>query len=289
VSYLDYGTGKLKYAHWDGQAWQKQAIQGTSREISFYNSITLDAHDYPSISFYEYFGMSDDFSLRLRVVSWDGSAWEVRTVDPTPGSGKFNSIATDSSGNAHIAYGNVKFENASLRYASWNGRSWQTEIADGAGKPGTSRWSVSLALDKANDPHIVCVDVENRVVLYATKKNGDWTVETVDSLVRVAYPDRFGIALDDDGTPYLSYYDAGPGVLKVAWKKDGKWIREVVDENFAGYTSSLQIHNGTIWVTYEDEGARTLKCARRSLGQLSAEAKDKPEIQRGALPAGIKK
>jgi hypothetical protein len=71
--------------------------------------------------------------------------------------------------------------------------------------------------------------------------------------------------LDDQGNPYISYYDVGSGILKVAHRKDQKWVAEVVDRNFTGFTSSLQIDRGTIWLTYADEAGGGLKCARRSL------------------------
>ncbi len=265
ISYLDYGTGKLKYAHWTGSNWERRGIDLQAKEISFYTSITLDPDDHPSISFYEYFGAQDDNSIRLRIVSWNGAAWEVRTVDDTKGSGKFNSIATDSSGHTQIAYGNVKYEDASLRFGHWSGQSWQLDILEGSGRPGTSMWSVFMILDQSDRPHIAYNDVQNRVVKYATQENGKWRMETVAPLVHEGYPDRYGLALDAKGNPYISYYDAGLGKLKIAHRKDHKWISEVVDENFCGFTSSLQIHGGVIWVTYADEAGKALKCARRLL------------------------
>jgi hypothetical protein len=277
ISYIEYGTGKLKYAHWTGTAWLKEAVLLQAKEVSFYTSITLvGANDYPSITFYEYFDASGDNNLRLRNVAWNGSYWEVRTVDSAPGSGKFNFVASDSAGNPHIAYGNVKYENASLRYASWDGHSWRTEILEGAGKPGTSMWSVSLLMDKNDQPHIAYTDVINRLIKYATRSSGSWTTEVVDSLAKEGYPDRNGIALDEQGNPYVSYYDAGAGLLKVAHRKAGKWIVEVVDQNFAGYTSSLQIHTGTIYLTYEDENGRSLKFAHRPIEQPGQLSEQKP-------------
>lgn len=265
ISYIDYGGGRLKYAHWDGLEWQKQTIELPAKEISFYTSITLGPHDHPSISFYEYFGVQGDNALRLRVVSWNGSAWEVRTVDDTKGSGKFNSIATDSSGHAEIVYGNVKYEDAGLRFGRWDGQNWQLDVIEGAGRPGSAAWAVSLILDPSDGPHIAYDDVPGRVVKYATWEGGKWVTETVAALAHEGYPDRYGIALDEKGNPYISFYDAGLGVLKVAHRADHKWISEIVDENFSGFTSSLQIHDGVIWVTYEDEAGKTLKCARRPL------------------------
>src|ERR1051326_7122053 len=128
ISYLEYGTGKLKYTHWTGSAWEKQTLQIPVKEISFYTSIAIGPDNNPSMTFYEYLGPEGEQALHLRNITWNNGQWELRTIDPTPGSGKFNSIAADSAGNMHVAYGNVKYENASLRYASWNGHSWEVEI-----------------------------------------------------------------------------------------------------------------------------------------------------------------
>ncbi len=145
ISYLQYATGKIGYAHWNGSSWEKQTIQIAAKEISFYTSITVDSDDNPSISFYEYWGMGENYLLHLRSVTWNGKFWAVRTVDSTPGSGKFNSIATDSAGNLHVAYANVKSENAGLRYAHWNGQSWEVEVLEGSG----NEYQISFGCDRS--------------------------------------------------------------------------------------------------------------------------------------------
>jgi hypothetical protein len=262
ISYHAWGGG-LMYAHWDGSLWQKQKISIAAREIAFYTSIALDKNDNPSISFYETIAGDNSLVVRLRTATWNGKFWAVTTVDSTKGSGKFNSIAVDSGGHAHVAYGNVNYENASLRYAYWNGESWKTQILEGAGIPGSSCWSVSMILDKTDTPHITYTDIPHGLVKYATKKDGSWRLEVVDSLAGHGYPDRNAIVLDDQGNPYISYYDAGVGVLKVAHRQGQKWVTEVVDRG--GLQSSLQIDHGVIWVTFGDEIGSRLNCARRPL------------------------
>jgi hypothetical protein len=265
ISYLGYGDAQLKHAYWNGSTWNKQPINIKAKDISFFTSITTDADDNASISYYEYWGATEDYTLHLRNVSWNGRFWEVRTVDTTPGSGKFNSITRDSTGGLHLAYANVKAEYAGLRYARWNGTTWETKVLEGVNAP-FGVYSVAIAVDKADKPHIVYTDVLNRLVKYATIQNGAWQLQVVDAILQVAYPDRNGIAIDNNGNPYVSYYDGGRGLLKVASRKDQTtWVREIVDQNFSGFNSSLQIHDGTIWLTYADESGHRLKCARRSL------------------------
>jgi hypothetical protein len=189
-------------------------------------------------------------------------------VDRRPGSGKFNSIAIDSAGRPHIAYSNVKAETMSLHYASWDDEEWKTETLEGE-KEAIGMWSVSLILDSKDNPHIAYTDVSHRVVKYATRKNGVWEFDAVDKISKEAYPDRNGIVLDSQGTPYISYYDYGEGMLKLATRKNGKWYGEVLARDFAGFTSSLQIHDGTIWIAFGDDGGGAFKVAHRRLDEPS--------------------
>ena len=113
ISYPN-GTGQVKWAYFDGDSWQMRTATIQARIINYYTSITLDSQDNPSISFYEEAG-AGDYQRRLRIVTWNGKFWAVQTVDSDQGSGKFNSMATDSAGFPQIAYGNVDYKNASLR------------------------------------------------------------------------------------------------------------------------------------------------------------------------------
>jgi hypothetical protein len=269
ISYPQFG--ELKYIHWDGSSWHKQNVPLPSEQTTFYTSIALDPKDNPSITYYENFLPSGENIIRLRIVTWNGKVWELLTIDQARGSGKFNSLAIDSAGRPHVAYGNVQYENASLRYAFWDGERWNNEILEGDGIPGTYRQAVKLILDQHDIPHIAYSDALNQVVKYATRVNGKWQMEAVDSIGAVAFPDRNGIALDENGTPYISYYDGKKGILKVAHRKGQRWVSEVVDRGFAGFTSSLQIHDRTIWLTYSGGAGQGLRFARRALAPPDAE------------------
>jgi len=285
ISYLDYGTGKLNYAFWDGSRWKKETLEIRAKEISFYTSIATDQNDYPSISFYEYFGATSDNTLRLRTARWNGSYWEVRTVDDTRGSGKFNSIAMDSAGHPHIAYADVDYANATLRYADWNGHAWQPKIIEGVGGSDYSVFSVSLVMDGGDLPHIAYTNVHQGLVKYMTRSAAGWKSETVDSIQKVGYPDRNGIALSEAGIPYISYYDEGSGVLKVAHKGAAGWTAEVVDDGFAGFMNSLQIHDGEIWVSYTDGAGlrvahRTMEASKSTSSAASTERLEKSQSKK---------
>ena len=269
ISYADHGTGlgaKLRHAYWDGTSWKIVPIDvQAGAVVAYYTSIALDAKDNPFFSFYDYADPTSTFRLRLRAVFWMGSFWEALTADPQGGSGKFNSIAVDSKGHPQIAYANVKYETSSLRYAAWDGKAWKTEILDGISGP-LPVYSVSMVLDKNDNPHIAYTDVQRRLLKYATRSgNGPWKIQALDTVLGPAYPDRNGIALDSEGNPYISYYGERMGVLKVAYRQNGKWMVETVDRDYAGFTSSLGIDRDTLWLSYADDGEGVMKVAHRTL------------------------
>lgn len=271
ISWTDFGTmsgSKLRYAQWTGSAWRVQPIPLNSDVIAYYNSIVLDAEDNAAISFYEYRGPKEtDLHIRMRIVQWDGQVWGVKTVDPTEGSGKFNSMAIDRRGRIHLAYANVSSGTEGLRYALWDGKRWKAEVVDDAARNGGGvvGQAVSVALDKEDNPHITYMNVSSPSMKYAVRRNGRWSVETVDTVSSVGYPDRNGIAVSEDGGPFISYYDAGRGHLKVAYQDRGKWLVETVDENAVGFTSSVQIHGGELWVSYADLANGAIRVSHTSL------------------------
>ena len=275
VSWADHGTGlgaRLRHAQWDGTAWQMAPIDiQPGAVVAYYTGLALDSKDKPFLSYYDYADATNTFRLRLRSVAWVDDHWEGRTVDAQGGSGKFNSIAVDSAGRPQIAYANVKAETSGLRYATWDGSAWKTEIIEGQGVS-LPVYAVSLVMDKKDVPHITYSLVQTGTVKYATKVAGKWVTEAVDRIREAAYPDRNGIALDRDGTPYISYFDGRLGTLKVAHKEGSRWVAELLDQNFTGFTSSVAIHDDTLWVAYSDGPGKALKVAHRAIPRTAPAA-----------------
>src|SRR5207248_9157819 len=185
ISYADYGTtngAKLKYASWDGTSWRKETIPLNAEIIAYYTSIVLDAHDNPSISFYEYDGpKGTEFRVRMRVVTKDAGYWQVKTVDGQNQSGKFNALAIDQQGQLRLAYANVNALTAGVRYGYWDGKSWKLELVDGREQNNQENvgYSVCIALDKEGNPHLSYMNYSSPAVKYAVRKNGRWQTQVI--------------------------------------------------------------------------------------------------------------
>ena len=275
VSWADAGSilgTKLHYAYWDGIAWKKEAIPLTAQNVAFLTSIALDNHDNPSLSYYEVEGpKGSGFRVRMRVVTWNGKYWEVRTVDGSNQSGKFNSLAADAQGRIHLAYANMNAGTAGVRYSVFDGNSWSAPelVEDYRVSREYFGWGLNETVDSSGDPHLVYFNYSHSAVKYAKRKNGRWQTEVVEELGGVGYPDRNSIALDGQGRPFISYFDAKRGELHLAHREGEKWVVETVDRNGAGYTSSVQVSQDTVWISYMDEPNSALKVAHAPLSEFA--------------------
>src|SRR6185312_4666251 len=106
----------------------------------------------------------------------------IQTVDQRFGTGKFNSLALDASGNPHIAYSDT--DAFGLRYAHWDGSHWLYGSPDTAQLNGG--WvgvENSIVVDKAGNPHIAYMDAAHRRLKYVYRNGDNWEREVVDQLV----------------------------------------------------------------------------------------------------------
>ena len=51
---------------------------------------------------------------------------------------------------------------------------------------------------------------------------------------------------------------------------------EIVNQGFVGYTSSMQIGNDEIWLTYGDENGQQLRFARRPINPPASAVRPEP-------------
>ena len=109
----------------------------------------------------------------------EGAVWTTETVDDPSGFSNLSSrtIALDSNGNPHIAYGGED-----LYYAYYDGGSWHYETLDSSLVVG---WYASIAIDSSDNVHISYFDNANKNLKYTTNATGTWVSQTLDRVGEV--------------------------------------------------------------------------------------------------------
>ena len=169
--------------------------------VGYFTSLALDASGYPHISYYGAWPNRD-----LKYAAWNGSSWDMQTVDRAGDVGVDSSLALDaSSGYPRISYRDSS--NSDLKYAAWNGTSWNVQTVDSAGRAGSYS---SLALDASGYPHISYYysDWPSGALKYAAWNGSSWDIQIVESSSGAGSPDS--LALDANGYGHISYYRQWP-------------------------------------------------------------------------------
>ena len=223
VVYVDYDRQELRYAVWDGDAWQTQPLKESTWHVPNYAGLALDGNDYPHVAY--------NYWKELWYTHWDGSAWQSEKVLETSGSvtSEAAALLLDGAGRPHIIHGTWD----GIAHTWWDGSAWRTETVDDA--PALSVGRFGLAMDGAGTLYLAYRDSTNQVLKYAYRDGGGWHVQTVDTGLAPA------LALDGAGNPHISYCWK-PGdycqELRYASWDGAAWQIETVD-NDRGYDTSL--------------------------------------------------
>ena len=203
-----------------------------------YISLALDSNNHPHISFVD----MDEYNLKYGY--WNGTAWQIETVDYEYKAGVQSSITLDSKNRPHISYINSE---TSIKYAHFDGITWQIEIVDSDGGLDTS-----IALDSFDRPHI-CFGVrypnsttEMRSTLkYASYNGSTWNKKTFYSDVNQF--SECTIKLDSKNMPHILVFTSGTDWDLIYFVFDGiTWNKEIIQSGDAGYGPSMIIDSNDL-------------------------------------------
>jgi hypothetical protein len=253
--YNDGATGAIMYAVRDASgAWL--TLQTVDAQSNSYPSMALDPTGKPGVAYYN--ANNGD----LRYAHFNGSIWQIETVDSRRTAGLYPSLAYGASGRPVIAYYHKTYNE--LRLASFSGSAWALTTVDGTGdvgryaslaqNPGTGRWAIGY------------VDASAKRAKFAEQTNSSWTTRVIDTTTQggAAY---VSLVFDASNRPAMSYYDIRNADLKVARFNGSVWSSQLVAaKGFVGMYSNIRIKAGTseLEVLYYNRERDSVFCADSS-------------------------
>jgi len=227
ISYQDVQNSYLKYAKWNGTAWEIETVD-TDSNVAHHTSIALDSNGFPHIA---YGKMNSWDDKDLKYAYWDGTKWNIQVVDAADNTGGRCTIAIDKSNRPHIAYcSRVSDAPGKVRYASWDGTQWVIE--DAVANPSTQ--GSAMALDSQDHPHIVYYDSSNGALGYTSWDGSAWVPETITSGSSYLAVE---IDMDSQDHPHISFIDTNAVQMSYAYWGGSRWVVQVIEQGTSGTSS----------------------------------------------------
>lgn len=269
ISYCSVEGRDLKFARFDGVAWQIAKVDPASRGRA---KMTLDAMGLPHIVY----GADDESKIML--ASYDGTSWAIRTIDSTSRRGQAfydRSIQVDEAGRIHICYGIDHDAGQSfliqMTYAFVDGDSSSAHQAiDNAGHNG--KWN-SMALDAQGRPATAYYATSLGDPAFAYLDQDGWKVEYIapDGFILDAGIYSF-IKSDGEGNFFVTFQNHTAKKLQLAYGHAGSWtVRDIadlhgwttystpnplcLDQNGNPYIAFTELQSGDLKLAYEIDNA----------------------------------
>ena len=188
-------------------------------------SAEIDATNALHVAYY----VSDADKRDLHYATNASGAWIHENVEAGNVSdlGSFASLRLAGSGEPRVAYADASAK--LVRYAARVGGSWTFESVTGTNS--STSYSISLALDEADVPHVAFWDQYNTQVTLAKRGTSSWLTQTVETIVVVG---QYGsaLAIDPDGRLHVVYHAIQPNAdLRYATAPafGGTWTASAID------------------------------------------------------------
>jgi hypothetical protein len=276
--HICYTNNELKYAAWDGKSFRIQIIAPFSGQINYSCSVAIGKDGTPHISWYQYMNADRTNFLHLKYAALKEGAWQARTIDLRPETGKWNSMVLDKEGNPHLAYSS--YMDGDLKYAWFTGKKWILATPDSRAASRTQKYrgmGNSVKLDANGIAHISYF--EDLTLKYAKQSGDSWNVIAIDNLSSALGAagwsnSRSTLVLDSKGWPHIFYGDIGS--LKHAFWNGSEWKMQFITYGGAmqfAYTSAAIGKDDTLYVSYLDPVEGSLNVAIGTRGDQATQPK----------------
>lgn len=260
--YYDAPTQTMEYATRNsaGEWSQTMVVDNSLPFQGYYLSMALDSQGQPSVAYFD--GTNGD----LKFARFDGSIWNINTIDAKNSTGAYPTLVFDRNGYALITYyrktsGDLR---AARRDADGN---WSITTIDAPGDVGRS---TTAALAFNGSVGVAYEDSTHGWLKYALldPRSNTWASTYVDKKTQgVAYM-SLGYS-PEDASPWISYYDAYPADLKVARFVNRGWTSsKVATRGATGLFTTLYFADADqANVVYYDKRADALYVSEESAGE----------------------
>ncbi len=258
--YSNTTAEQVKFASWDGSAWNSQIVDATSHSGI---CLAYDPNNNPSLTY----GWG-----KLRYTQYDPAtqSWQITILESKNSFNEKTSLVYAPDGNPSVSYRMMTASGkGSLKFARKTANGWTLQVVTG-----TAARYHSLAYDNAGNPSIAFSDDVDNDGFFDTLKfarwNGStWVIQTVETGV-LGYGVMASLAYDNLGNPAI-VHRAGSGVRFVRWNGTSWDPAEIVG---SGTNCSLAFNaaDGNFYVSYSDEN--NLKLSKRDIGGWTTELID---------------
>jgi hypothetical protein len=253
--WYDQSDNALKYAQRSAsKVWSTTQIIDNTGDVGSFVSMSLDSTGKPGVAYY------DSTNADLKYAHFNGSQWNVETVDSNFTTGYYPSLKFDSKDHPVIAY--YYKTSGDLRMASNNGTTWSVTTIDS--KSDVGRYP-SLALNPATGRYAVAYEATAAGAFkFAQQTKTGWNLTVVD--VNGAGGGFVSLAFDNLSQPAFSYYDAKNADLKFARLNGTTWTTATIaSKRTQGLYTNLFFDmgdNGNPVIYYYNKSTNSLMDAR---------------------------
>lgn len=259
LAYYDEATKNLKYATRNSSGlWSNPVVVDGGLMAGQFVSLMLDANGRAGIAYY------DANQADLKYAHFNGTTWDVMTVDSTFTTGYYPSLQFDNSNSPVISY--YYKTGADLKLASLANGTWNLSTIDSAGDVG--RYS-SMALNRLTGRWSMAYeDTGHGHFKYADQTKNGWSITTVDDTTQIG-GGYISLAFSPrTKRPEFSYYDAYNANLKLAVFNGSVWSNQLIaGKGTVGLYTNLFIDaNGNEDILYYNKGADSAFRAKFNAG-----------------------